>query len=374
MNKKEKVILFGRGMVYVNKRDYIFDNYEVVLFLDNAVDEDIENIIDERTNISVVNPSKIVNAPAYPIILLSYALGDMSRQLLHLGVECGRIWFGPMLRPYNSFERMLFSDDGAELRLEEEKVLYYNKTLSLKLETNSSDLEELAFRLKDTVLFPTSEHMLKALDLQPLDDTYGMHRGTPVDRYYIEKFLSENKSYISGTVMEIGDRDYTMKYGNKKVTESIVIHVAKQDKSQNIIQGDLVSGRGLTENSVDCFICTQTLPFIYEIDLAAENIIKVLKSGGTALITVGGISQIIKYERENFGHYWSFTDMSLKRLFENNPLVESISVKTYGNVKTATAFLYGISYEELKKDELDYFDTNYQLIIAAVIKKVSDSK
>ena len=88
-----------------------------------------------------------------------------------------------------------------------------------------------------------------------------------------------------------------------------------------------------------------------------------------ALVTVGGISQIIDYERRKFRHFWNFTDMSLSKAFQAHPEVESIETKVYGNVKSATAFLYGLSYDELKKEELDYLDDRYQVIIAAVIRK-----
>ena len=88
-------------------------------------------------------------------------------------------------------------------------------------------------------------------------------------------------------------------------------------------------------------------------------------------MTVGGISQIIDYERRNFGHFWSFTDMSLKKVFVDCEDVESVSIKVYGNVKSATSFLYGLSYDEIDKKELDYADDKYQVIIGAVVKKRS---
>ena len=37
MSRKEKVLLFGRGMVYQRKKERLFENYEVAAVLDNAV-------------------------------------------------------------------------------------------------------------------------------------------------------------------------------------------------------------------------------------------------------------------------------------------------------------------------------------------------
>jgi hypothetical protein len=40
-----------------------------------------------------------------------------------------------------------------------------------------------------------------------------------------------------------------------------------------------------------------------------------------------------------------------------------VQVDYYGNVLSTIAFLEGISAEELKKEELEYKDENYQLLI-----------
>lgn len=369
MAEKEKVILFGRGMVYQRKKKRIFEQYEVVLFFDSAVDASGQPVLDEESNVWVVNPFLALNYPEYPIILLSYAPGQMSRQLLGIGIERERIRFGAAMEPFNTFEKMLFGDGIGTLCLEGRDVIYQNDRYGLRLETNPTDLEAIIEKLRDTPLYQPSKDMLDALPLHPIDDTYGMNRGTPVDRYYIEKFLEANQSLIKGRVMEIGDREYTVRYGKERVQESVILHVMKSNPSDNMICGNFATGEGIEEESIDCLICTQTLPFIYDLQAAAENMIRVLKKGGTALITVGGISQIISYEKTYFGHYWSFTDMSLRKLFEGVADVESVQIGTYGNVKAASAFLYGISHEEMKPEDLEYHDENYQLIITAVVTK-----
>lgn len=368
MTDREKVILFGKGNVYRRKKSMLFQHYEIVLFLDNSIKPD-QPVMDEETGVTIINPTLVSNYPAYPIILLSYALGDMCKQMLDLGVDKERLLFGTSMKPFNTFEKMLFGDGVGEIYLDGQEVLYQNQKHHLKLRTNPSNLETIIEDIKDTQLYPCCLVMLENMPLGPVDDTYGMNRGTPIDRYYIEKFLKEHQALIKGTVMEVGDRQYTLRYGKEKVQSSIVLDALKNNLEDNIICGDFVTGKGIQKESIDCLICTQTLPFIYDIHAAARNIVHLLKRGGTALITVGGISQIISYERAKFGHYWSFTDMSLRRLFEHLPDVKEIEVCTYGNVKTAASFLYGISYEEMKEEDLLCNDLDYQLIITAVVKK-----
>lgn len=368
MCEKEKVILFGRGMVYQRKRERLFRDYDVTAILDNSIALDENGRIDREDGVKVINPAEIIRYPNEKIILLSYAVGDMYRQLRSLGVDGERIWFGVMMEPYNTFEKMLFSGRG-ELIFNEGEIFYRNKELGLCVETNPSDLERLTESLKSTPLYPDSGRILEGLLLAPLDDTYGMGRGTPVDRYYIETFLDSYKDLVRGRVMEIGDRVYTEKFGKGRVTESVILHVEKEDPEMNQIRGDLSTGEGLEPESVDCLICTQTLPFIYDVRSAADHIVRLLRRGGTALITAGGISQIIQYEKIHYGHFWSFTEQSLRKLFESNEDVESVEVTVYGNVKAASAFLYGISSEELNPDELEFQDSCYQVIIGACVKR-----
>ncbi len=367
MVRKEKVILFGRGMVYQRKKEALQKKYEVALFLDNAVSAG-QTVKDGETGADVVNPADIGRYPGMPVILLSYACGDMYSQLVGLGVDRGRILFGPQMEPYNSFERMLFGG-GGKLAAEGGDVFYCHEGLHLHMKTEPSDLEGLARELAGTPLYQSAEGILGALPLLPLDDTYGMGRGTPVDRHYIEKFLEAHREAVHGTVMEVGDRRYTEKFGGDRVENSIILHVEKEDPETNQVKGDFATGEGLEEGSLDCLICTQTLPFIYDLRSAAANMVKTLKKGGKALVTVAGLSQIIRYERIHYGHFWGFTDMSLRQLFAGCAGVGSVEVETFGNVKAVAAFLYGISQEELGEGELDFHDPDYQLIIAAVVEK-----
>ena len=71
---------------------------------------------------------------------------------------------------------------------------------------------------------------------------------------------------------------------------------------------------------------------------------------------------------DRYGHYWNFTDASLKKIL-HRPDVE-YHIQTYGNCKAACAFLQGMSYKELEKEELDYHDEDFQVVISAMIKRI----
>jgi hypothetical protein len=207
----------------------------------------------------------------------------------------------------------------------------------------------------------------EVLSLYPVSKEFGFDRGEPIDRYYIESFLQENASVIKGVVLEVGDSAYTNKFGGSHVDKALVLHRTKTDVD---ITGDLETGEGIPENLVDCFILTQTLLFIYDVRAAVKNTLKIVKPGGFLLVTVPGITQIDRYFMNNlWGQYWSFTDLSLRRLFEKEVPQDRIHVKTYGNVKTAACLLYGLAQHEISPSDFDYQDPDYQVTIGAVIQK-----
>lgn len=202
---------------------------------------------------------------------------------------------------------------------------------------------------------------------ETISNKFGVERGNPIDRVFINRFLGNNRKYIHDIVYEIGDNEYTLKYG--KNCASKIFTADENDDRNNIIVGDLQSGLGCDEKVCDCFILTQTLPFIFDINSAVKNIMKMLKPNGVALVTVSGISMISMYDYERWGHYWGFTEQSIKKLFIEIGKASNVDVISYGNPKLASGFIYGLSEEDYKKEDFDYNDTVTPVTICAVIKK-----
>ena len=100
---------------------------------------------------------------------------------------------------------------------------------------------------------------------RPLSEIYGYDRGKPIDRYYIEKFMEENKDLIKGNCLEITDNDYTVKYGGEKVTHSDAFDIDTNNKHATIY-GDLRNAPQLKDNFYDCLIVTQTFVMIDDFD------------------------------------------------------------------------------------------------------------
>lgn len=202
---------------------------------------------------------------------------------------------------------------------------------------------------------------------KPLSRCFGYDRGGPVDRVYIEGFLLENAEYIRGNVLEIGDNFYTRTYGGQRVDKSDVLFIDDSNPEATII-GDLSKADHISSNQFDCIILTQTLHLIYDFKSAIEHCFRLLKSGGTLLITVPGITPI-DYGEWKDTWYWSFTGAALSRLLATSFEALNVRVQVFGNVLSATAFLYGMGREEINEKTFKLNDPDYPVIITGKAMK-----
>ena len=203
--------------------------------------------------------------------------------------------------------------------------------------------------------------------LVPVSRQWGFDRGTPVDRYYIESFLGAHSDVIQGRVLEIKDRYYTEQFGSSRVISSDVLDI-DPDNTEATIIADITRRDGLSPDCYDCIIFTQTLQLIPEPEAALRNLHYILQPGGHLLLTSPGITKIQTTGPES-QWYWSFTSLSLEMLLAKKFDQDKVSVVSYGNVFTATCFLWGIALEEIEREELDYKDQNYPLVLTVCATK-----
>ncbi|WP_425291079.1 class I SAM-dependent methyltransferase [Spirosoma linguale] len=195
----------------------------------------------------------------------------------------------------------------------------------------------------------------------PFSTQFGYDRGGPVDRYYIENFLQQQAGCIKGRVLEIGDNEYTLRFGGQQVTKSDVLHIHSNNPVATIV-GDLSDAPHIPDNSFDCIVLTQTLHLIYNAKDALKTCERILKPGGILLLTSPGISQIASDEWQSTW-FWSFTSTSMRRMLAEVFPVTAIDIEQHGNVFVATSFLYGVGVSEVTKEQLAAKDPNYPVII-----------
>lgn len=203
----------------------------------------------------------------------------------------------------------------------------------------------------------------------PISPIFGLERGQPVDRYYIERFLESNAADIRGRCLEMGDAYYINKFGEGKPDRIDVMHVAEGNPDATIV-ADLTDADHVPSDSFDCIIFTQSLQMIYDMKAALRTLHRILRPGGVVLITSHGISKIgRRLGRDDWGEYWHLTTQSLEALVRETFPGKTSQVSSYGNVLSALAYLHGLATEELSASELDYCDPDFEVIVTARVVK-----
>ncbi len=244
------------------------------------------------------------------------------------------------------------------------------------------------YRLKSALQRLGHWHRRRQLDLvhpaslQPVSRKFGLDRGQPIDRVYIEQFLDAQRQVIRGDCLEIEESTYTARFGAPGHVPYVLKYPGPGDgrsfgqsderdaQGARIVRCDLAQPDSVPVSRFDALICTQTLSFIFDVRVAVASIHALLRPGGHALITVSGISQISRYDYDRWGDYWRFTDLSLRRLLSACFDESRIQVLTYGNVAAASMFLQGLAVEEVHDPGVfAYQDPDYQIVVCARVQK-----
>jgi peptidoglycan/xylan/chitin deacetylase (PgdA/CDA1 family) len=162
-------------------------------------------------------------------------------------------------------------------------------------------------------------------------------------------------------VLEIGDNAYTEKYGGARVSKGDVLHVTEGNPQATIV-ADLTAADHVPSDSFDCIILTQTLQCVYDVKAAVRTLWRILKPGGVLLATFPGITKI-SHRDWGYTWYWNFTALSARRLLEEVFPSDHVEIRAQGNVLAATALLQGLAAEELRLEELEYRDPDYEVLL-----------
>jgi len=194
---------------------------------------------------------------------------------------------------------------------------------------------------------------------RPLSVSWGLERGTPVDRAYIEAFLGAHRSDIGGHVLEVKDAGYATRLGTG-VTATDVLDVDPANPLATIV-ADLSSADSVSTCAFDCFILTQTLQYVRDPAGAVAHAHRVLRSGGVLLASLPSITKVEAPARDV--DRWRFTEASCRDLFGGVFGNGSVEISTAGNLAAAVAFLLGMAAEELTPRKLGRVDPDYPVVV-----------
>lgn len=181
---------------------------------------------------------------------------------------------------------------------------------------------------------------------RPYSDCYGIDRGTPIDRVFIDTFLRRHASLLRGRVLEVGHAAYARRLSHGDTVDVEVLDIDPGNSSATLI-ADLSQPGSLTRGRYDCALVTQTLQYVPDLGAAIDNLRDCLANRGALLVTAPGITRVDPGEGRAADR-WRFTPQGLFDLLTEAFGAEQVACAGYGDLHTATAFLHGLAAEDIE--------------------------
>jgi SAM-dependent methyltransferase len=197
--------------------------------------------------------------------------------------------------------------------------------------------------------------------MEPFCRDFGFARGTPIDRYYLDKFLHQIRSQVKGNTLEIGGAvSNGVSFGFNQATEYHALDLAPSPF--NDLAGDAHDPSLIAADSFDSIVSFNVLEHCTRPWIVVENIHKWLKKGGKAFCMVPNAQRLHELPRD----YWRPLPSAVESMFDR---FSNSQLYVYGNLITHTASYYGIASDELKPEELDYAHPDYPVATCIVAEK-----
>jgi hypothetical protein len=202
---------------------------------------------------------------------------------------------------------------------------------------------------------------------EPFSSQWGLDRGTPVDRYFGDRFFEENRNLIAGEVLEIQNSTYTGRYG-AGVTRADSVDI--DGSFGPTIVCDLAKAEGvIPSDSYDCFLLPYTLIVVRDVENALRNAMRIVRPGGSILATTSVITPVLAAYPE----YWRMTEHGWRELLARLWPGCEFEVRTHGNCLSAVASILGLAQEELAARELAHHDPRFPVLISIKATKPLDA-
>jgi SAM-dependent methyltransferase len=197
---------------------------------------------------------------------------------------------------------------------------------------------------------------------RPFSTSFGFDRGTPVDRYYLHKFLDANRSLVTGRVLEVQVPSYTKRFG-EDVLESHTVDINPVFRATYTC--DLADSAQIPSDYYDCFLLPNTFQHIVDLHTALRTMLRVVKPGGTLLASAACLLPLIP----DGGDYWRLTADGWRFVLDAEWAGCDVTVEAHGNCLAAAAVMYGLAQEELSPAELDVHDRRYPVLTTIRCRK-----
>lgn len=195
----------------------------------------------------------------------------------------------------------------------------------------------------------------------PFDPMFGFTRGTPIDRYYLDRFIEHIRPEVRGAVLEIGgSRANREKYRFDAAIEYRAMDVQRSPDVDLV--GDAHDRGAIPPGTLDAIVIFNVLEHCARPWIVAENLHAWLRVGGKVFAMVPSVQRVHGRPKD----YWRPYPDGMEALFAH---FARSRLFVYGNPLTSLAATMGIAVEELSTDELDRVNAAYPVATCVVAEK-----
>jgi SAM-dependent methyltransferase len=180
---------------------------------------------------------------------------------------------------------------------------------------------------------------------RPMCPLFGFGRGTPIDRYYLDRFVDAIRDDVRGDVVEVGGRSKNRelyRFASAGRYRGLDMHpLADVD-----LVGDIHDPALLPAASLDGLVAFNVLEHCKQPWIVVDNFKRWLRPGGKAFVMVPSSQRVHRVPED----YWRPLPAALESMFGG---WSSRQLHVYGNPISALAAFQGIAVEELEPAELN---------------------
>jgi hypothetical protein len=197
----------------------------------------------------------------------------------------------------------------------------------------------------------------------PFSAQFGFDRGTPVDRYYLHRFLDSHRARITGDVLEIQVPDSARRYGARLGD----VHTVDLNPAHRpTYTCDLAASDGvIPSDRYDCFLLPNTLCVLRDVEGCLRQALRVVKPGGVILASTAGFVPLTPDAPD----YWHLSAAGWQEIAARALAGALFRVESHGNCLAAVAAMLGLAHEELRPAELDASDPRYPVLVTLYCEK-----
>jgi len=197
----------------------------------------------------------------------------------------------------------------------------------------------------------------------PVNDHYGYGRGTPIDRWYLQQFMSANRDAFVGRILELQNDEWSGRFADSSEASVTILDIDPTNVLATYI-ADLDTPGSVEPATFECVVAPQTLQYLHDPVSALRTLAAACVAGGVLLLTVPTVSRLDETCGPD-GDLRRLTPAGLERLLDEALPGAGRAVVGFGNVLTSMAFLMGIAAEELDDSELAAHDSRYPMLACA---------